>query len=122
RATGAVSAITTTVRLTVSREVGQATLRSSDRTSRMKLRMSAKGLPVRRPPRPAAIGIGAGALALLVATLPPRRPCPRLDAARAEFDCVLFGWATGRPFIGTTCQTTLSRWPPAFGILSRRAL
>src|SRR4051794_18419243 len=92
------------VRLSVSCRVGQATLRSSERTSRMKFPMSAKGLPVRRPPRPDVSGSGEAALLLLlpvaVPRLPPRLPAEptRFDPARAGFDWLLLVWATGHPF------------------------
>jgi hypothetical protein len=96
-------ASTTSVRLTVSRWLGQATLRSSERTSRTK----SSGLPLpRRPPAPAS-GTGRGAAAPAATAVPRPRPPPEpITAPRRAFgsspfgpvrpllDCVLLVWAT----------------------------
>jgi len=137
--------MTTAVRLIVSRWLGQATLRSSERTSRTK----SSGLPrPRRPPAPDS-GIGRGAGALVVAAEPrprpplpaptvlPRRACSRLDPVRALLDCVLLDWATAgilslrpdvqhrtqrRPACAEFYHAGRPR-PPAYGeALARRAM
>ncbi len=88
------SASTTTVRLTVSRCVGQTTLRSSERTSWMK---SSGAMRRPRPPgesgrlpRPAPGAVPA----------PPRRDCSRFMPPRAVLGCGFLVWATRRPFAG----------------------
>src|SRR5712691_10824190 len=110
RPTATEKAITTAVRLIVSRWFGQATLRSSERTSRMK--SSGLPRPPRRPPAPASAGIGARAGAAVDAA-PPRRS--RFSPTRAGLVWgLLVVWATaGASFQGIRGALTRTRLGPS---------